>query len=248
MAGAEAVCQKQQISGYTRPGTFQQYVVSPAHYITPIPESLDGANAAPLLCGGLTVYSALSKSRAIPGDWVAVSGAGGGLGHLAVQIGKGMGLQVLGIDDQAKGNFVKACGADDFVPIQAPVQERVLEVTRGEGVAAVVVCSGNNAAYASALDLLRFNGVLICVGVPGGKLSPIAGAYPGALVAKQLNIAGSTVGSRKQAVETLSMAARGVIKTHRIIIGYQDLDKAFQEMKAGKLEGRVVLDMASLTE
>ena len=65
---------------------FQQYVIGPADYVTPIPEGLDSAMAAPLLCAGVTVYSALRKSGAKSGDWVAIQGAGGGLGHLACQI------------------------------------------------------------------------------------------------------------------------------------------------------------------
>lgn len=207
---------------------------------------MDSANAAPLLCGGLTTYSALRKTRAQPGDWVAISGAGGGLGHLATQIGKGMGFRMLGIDDASKESLVRQCGAEAFVEVGPSIAERVLGSTDGEGVAAVVVCSGNNAAYAQAMTLLRFNGVLVCVGVPGGQVTAIPGAYPAAMVSKQLNIAGSTVGSRREAIETLCMASRGLVKTHVTVIPPANLRKSFEEMKVGKLRGRVVLDMSAL--
>lgn len=220
--------------------------MSPVHYVTPIPKGLDGANVAPLLCGGLTTYSALCKSRAQPGDWVIVSGAGGGLGHLAVQIGKGMGFRMVGIDDESKAEFVQERGAERFLKLGPGLAERAKEATDGEGAAAVVVCSGNNAAYAQALELLRFNGTLVCVGVPGGALTPIAGAIPGAMVSKQLNIAGSTVGSRRQAIETLAMASRGIVKTHVNVVAPTDLVQAFTEMRSGKLHGRVVLDISLL--
>lgn len=78
----DGVCFNQKISGYYTPGTFQQYTLAPASYVTPIPESLDSAAAAPMLCAGVTVYSALRKSNAKAGDWVVLLGAGGGLGTL----------------------------------------------------------------------------------------------------------------------------------------------------------------------
>lgn len=77
----------QKISGYYTPGTFQQYVLGPANYVTPIPDGLDSAAAAPLLCAGVTVYAALRKANAESGNFVVIMGAGGGLGHLAVSPG-----------------------------------------------------------------------------------------------------------------------------------------------------------------
>lgn len=74
----------QKVSGYYTPGTFQQYVLGPANYVTPIPDGLDSAAAAPLLCAGVTVYSALRKANAESGNYVIIMGAGGGLGHLGV--------------------------------------------------------------------------------------------------------------------------------------------------------------------
>lgn len=79
--------QNQKISGYYYPGTFQQYAIGPANYVTPIPHALSSADAAPLLGAGVTTYSALRKSEAKSGQWVVIVGAGGGLGHLATQIG-----------------------------------------------------------------------------------------------------------------------------------------------------------------
>ena len=75
MADHEGVCFNSKISGYYTPGTFQQYTLGPANYVTPIPEGLESAAAAPFLCGGVTVYAALKKSGARPGQWVAILGA-----------------------------------------------------------------------------------------------------------------------------------------------------------------------------
>ncbi|KAJ5089300.1 hypothetical protein N7532_007984 [Penicillium argentinense] len=176
-------------------GTFQQFVLAPAHYVTPIPEGLSSEMAAPLLCGGGTVYSALKKSKAQSGDWVSGPAA----------------------------------------------SAKVLAATGGEGAAAVVVCSGNNAAYAQGLDFLKFNGILVGVGVPG-DLQPIENACPHLMVSKQLAIVGSTVGNRRDAIETLNMAQR-VVSTSFKLENVQSLDRIFGEMKDGQLQGRVVLDL-----
>jgi alcohol dehydrogenase, propanol-preferring len=113
IAGADACCTNGKISGYYTPGTFQQYALAPATYVTPIPDALASDLAAPLLCGGVTVYSALKKSRAQPGEWVVIPGSGGGLGHLALQIGsRGMGYRMIGIDVGEKEKLSKECGAE----------------------------------------------------------------------------------------------------------------------------------------
>lgn len=112
------VVQNQKISGYYYPGTFQQYAIGPANYVTPIPEGLDSAAAAPLLCAGVTVYAALRKSGAQSGQWVVIVGAGGGLGHLGVQVGsRGMAYRVIGIDHGSKEKLVMDCGAEAFLDI-----------------------------------------------------------------------------------------------------------------------------------
>lgn len=232
------------ISGYSVPGTFQEYVLGPAHYVTPIPEGLDSAMAAPLLCGGVTVYAALRKSRAQAGDWVAISGAGGGLGHLALQVGKAMGFRMLGLDISGKEELVSQCGAEKFVDVKGDVLQDVLSVTGGEGVAAVLVCNAANEAYATAMDVLKFNGTLVCVGLPDGTPVPIAKAFPAAMVFRQLNIVGSAVGNRKEAAEVLALASRGLVKTNFTLQKKEDLSKAFEEMKAGRVRGRFVLDMS----
>ncbi|OQD89826.1 hypothetical protein PENANT_c002G01266 [Penicillium antarcticum] len=252
LLGADGVCPKAKVSGFTCPGTFQEYVLAPAHYATPIPDGMASEVAAPLLCGGVTVYSALKKSKAQPGDWVVIAGAGGGLGHLGIQLGsRGMGFRMIGLDVSSKEDFVRNCGAELFIDItkdsadegEKGIAEKIRAITGGDGATAVVVCSASNAAYAQAMDYLKFNGTLVCVGVPGeGK--PIEGVCPHLMVAKQLNVAGSTVGNRRDAIETLAMAQR-VVATPFSIEKVSNLNKTFHDMKAGYLKGRVVLDMQS---
>ncbi|KAF3398029.1 Alcohol dehydrogenase 2 [Penicillium rolfsii] len=252
-AGADGLCFKQTVSGYYTPGTFQQYALGPANYVTPIPDGLDSADAAPMLCAGVTVYSALKRSNARPGQWVIISGAGGGLGHIAVQLAsRGMGLRVIGIDHGSKAELVKESGAEHFIDItQFPsddkgvaLQKHVQSLTEGLGAHAAIVCTAANAAYAQALPLLRFNGTLVCVGMPEHEPQPIATAFPTSFVNKQYTITGSAVGNRQEAIETMKFASRGIIKAHYRVEKMDALTSVFQEMAEGKLQGRVVLDLS----
>jgi len=252
-ASFDGLCVNQKVSGYYTPGTFQQYALGPANYVTPIPDGLDSAQAAPMLCAGVTVYAALKRSNAKPGQFVIISGAGGGLGHIAVQLAsKGMGLRVIGIDHGSKAELVKASGAEHFVDITqfpkddngAALQKHVQSFTDGLGAHAAVVCTAANAAYAQALPLLRFNGTLVCVGIPEHAPQAIATAFPSSFINKHYTITGSAVGNRTEAIETLKFAARGIIQAHYRVEKMDALTSVFQEMAEGKLQGRVVLDLS----
>jgi alcohol dehydrogenase, propanol-preferring len=146
--------------------------------VTPIPESLPSDAAAPMLCAGVTVYSALRKSNAQAGEWVVLLGAGGGLGHLACQIAsRGLGLRVIGVDHGSKKDIATECGAEVFIDhTEGKVEEEVKKVTGGLGAQAVLVLTAANAAYASGMGLLKFGGTLVCVGLPEGELKAIATA------------------------------------------------------------------------
>jgi len=102
MAEFAGRCASRKVPSYRDPGTFQQYMISDPKHVTPIPHELDSAEAAPLLCGSFSVYSALLKSDCKPGDWIGLSGAIGGLGHLAIKYAEAFGPLVLGIDHGTK--------------------------------------------------------------------------------------------------------------------------------------------------
>jgi propanol-preferring alcohol dehydrogenase len=229
---------------YFTPGTFAEFVLAPANYVTPIPAGLESAAAAPMLCAGLTSYSALRNSGAKSGDWVVISGAGGGLGHLAIQIGsRGMAFRMIGIDHHSKESLVKECGAEAFVDMtkfnDKSIVEEIHRITDGGGASAVIVCAGSNRAYQQALPMLGFDGTMVCVGIPEGDLQSISNAYPGTLLSNQVRIIGSSIGSQREAIEVLGFAARGVVKTHYRLEKLDKLGQVFQEMADGKMEGRV---------
>jgi len=94
------------------------------------------------------------------------------------------------------------------------------------------------------MGLLKFGGTLVCVGLPEGELKPIATAFPQFLVAKAQKIVGVAVGDRKEAIECLEFAERGIVKTHFTTVKMDGVTKVFEEMDEGKLKGRVVLDLS----
>lgn len=126
---------------------------------------------------------------------------------------------MLGIDAGEKEKLAKECGAEVFFDVtkysrdaegNKKLAEDVKNATGGLGASAVVVCTASNAAYAQALSFLKFNGALVCVGVPEGDPQVIGGADPATMLVSQFKILGSAVGNRKDAIETLEMAARYV--------------------------------------
>ncbi|KAI4128166.1 MAG: hypothetical protein LQ338_002868 [Usnochroma carphineum] len=104
-------------------------------------------------------------------------------------------------------------------------------------------CTGSNKAYAQSVDMLRFGGTVVCVGIPEGNAEPIGGASPRKLIFKGATIASVAVGTRKDAIEVLDFAARGVVKTVTRLEKMEKLTDVFREMKENKLSGRVVIDL-----
>jgi len=171
------------------------------------------------------------------------------LGHLATQIAsRGMGYRVIGLDHGSKASLVKDCGAEHFIDITKfssteALGQEVRKLTDGLGAASVVVCAGSNAAYAQALEMLGFGGTVVCVGIPDGERVEIGGCFPGALIGSQKKVVGSSIGSQREAIEVLGIAARGVVKTHYRLDKLENLTQVFHEMEENKMEGRVVLDL-----
>lgn len=156
-----------------------------------------------------------------------------------------MGMRVIGVDHPSKKDLVLESGAEHFIDhtTSKDVGEDVKALTGGLGAHAVLVLTAANSAYASAMSVLKFGGTCVCVGLPEGDFKAIAGAIPQLLVAMEQKIVGSAVGDRKEAIETLELASRGIIKTHYRTAKMEELTEIFQEMDQGKIQGRVVLDL-----
>lgn len=200
-----------------------------------------------MLCAGVTVYSALRKSNTQSGNYVVILGAGGGLGHLGTQFAaRGMALRVIGVDHSSKKDLVLESGAEHFIPLDGTddMATAVKEVTGGLGAHAVVVLTSSNKAYASSVGLLRHGGTVVCIGVPEGDPVPF-GATAADLIMRAIKVVGVAVGTRKDAIDTLDFAARGVVKTHFRVEPLEKLTEVFKEMDELKMKGRVVIDLSA---
>lgn len=241
LQGADGNCPKATYSGFTHQGTFQQYCTVSAAHAAHIPEGIDLAMAAPILCAGVTVYKALKRSDAKPGDSVVITGAGGGLGSLAVQYAKAMGFRVIGVDTgAAKKDLVLSTGGEVFVDFMSDdVSKKILEATEGQGADAVVHVAVSEKAVETSLEYIRATGTIVLVGLPSDAVlhSPIF-----THVLRTITIRGSLVGNREDTVEALDFVKRGLVKTPYKIVGMTEIESVYDKMEKGEIAGRYVLD------
>ena len=231
-------CPNQHNSGRDVPGTFQQYTISPIEGLTSIPEALESEIAAPLLCAGLSMYGSISRAGLKAEEWLVLPGAGGGLGHLGVQIAREMGYKVIAVDTGVrKRELCLKLGATAFLDFKTDdVEAKVKELTNGYG-AHAVVCLGGASAYAQGLKLLRNCGTLVCVGLVTENL-PIS---PFEILARSLRIVGSTVGTPEHLGGLLEMAVAGKVKPIVEVREFEELDEVLGRLQRYEVEGRVVV-------
>jgi propanol-preferring alcohol dehydrogenase len=239
MTGWETLCEKQNDSGYSVNGTFAEYAIGSAAYVARLPERPDFAGLAPILCAGVTTYKGLKETEARPGEWVAISGIGG-LGHVAVQYAKAMGLHVVALDvTEEKLALARTLGADVAVNAASPdAIEQVVKATSG-GAHGVLVTAVSPSAFAQALHMARRRGTVSLVGLPPGDFAtPIF-----EVVLKRITIRGSIVGTRKDLAEAIAFAAEGKVRSHIHQARLEDINGIFSSLKEGKVDGRMVITM-----
>jgi len=233
-AGFENLCSRQKITGCTVNGGFAEYIKAPASHATRIPGGISAVEAAPLFCAGVTVYRALKQARLAPGERLAVFGVGG-LGHLAIQIGKEMGLEVTAVDvSDDKLELAKSLGASRTMNSSSANVAK--ELRRAGGMHAVLVTSGSKAAYDTAFPCVRPTGKLLVVGLP-----PEISFSPIMMAAGEIRVQASAVGTRQDLEGVLAMAAAGKLHCQVSTRRLDEVNTIMDEMKAGKIAGRVVL-------
>ncbi|KAK3344419.1 dehydrogenase-like protein [Lasiosphaeria hispida] len=239
----EPLCAKASLSGYTVDGSFQQYAVAKAAHVARIPDGMGLDAVAPVLCAGITVYKGLKESGARPGQWVAIVGAGGGLGSMAIQYAKAMGLHVIAIDGgEEKRESCKELGAATYVDFTA-TDDLVAEVKAATpddlGPHAVLVLAVQEKPFQQATQYVRSRGSVVCIGLP-------ANAYLRApvfdTVVRMISIKGSYVGNRQDTAEALDFFARGLVRVPFKTVGLSQLNEVYAMMKEGKIVGRYVVD------
>jgi propanol-preferring alcohol dehydrogenase len=237
--GLENLCRKGVITGVMVDGGYAEYMCAKASHAIPLPANLSAVEAAPLFCAGVTVYRALHNAGAGAGQRVAVVGVGG-LGHLAVQVAKAFGAEVIALDvDESKLALARTLGADHALNVSDP--ETVKTIRKLGGTHVAVVTSAAKAAYDSAFRYLRPAGTLCVVGLPAEALAFSALA----IVGSEARIVGASVGTREDLRAVLQLAAQGKIRCHTEEQPLEEVNAVFERMRRGQISGRVVLTCRS---
>ena len=235
-SGRETLCGKQAITGVTVDGGYAELVKAKASHTARIPDAVSFEQAAPLMCAGLTVYKAIKSSGVRAGEVLAVFGVGG-LGHLAIQIAKARGVKVAAVDiTDAKLELARQCGADWTVNSAVEQPRKALRAAGG-GPHVALVCSAAKPAYETALSTLRKGGTMVVVGMPAEPI-PMSAVT---LVAGELRVIASAVGTREDLRELLDLAAAGGIRCEVRTQPLEQAADALERMKRGAITGRVVL-------
>ncbi|RIJ37768.1 alcohol dehydrogenase [Pontibacter oryzae] len=235
--GDFVLCEKGKVCGISYDGGYAEYMVAPEEAIASIPDDLSSAEAAPLLCAGITVFNSLRNSGVRPGGIVAVQGIGG-LGHLAVQYAKKMGFYTVAISGtNSKHDLAMELGADVFLNEQ---DHNVVEELQKLGGADIIMATAPNSdAISSLIDGLAINGKLMALAatVDPVKVTPLQ------LIMGRKSITGWPSGTAKDSEDTLKFSARS--KTVPMIETYplEKAEEAYEQMITNKARFRVVLTM-----
>ncbi|WP_134087940.1 alcohol dehydrogenase AdhP [Olivibacter sp. XZL3] len=240
ISGWETLCESQQNGGYSVDGGYAEYVVADARYVARFPAGVNFLEVAPITCAGVTVYKGLKETDTKPGEWVAISGVGG-LGHLAVQYAKAMGLHVAAIDvAEDKLALAKSLGADLTVNAKETNPGAYLKQETG-GMHGVLVTAVSPIAFKQGMEALRRKGTISLNGLPPGSFDlPIFDT-----VLNRYTVRGSIVGTRKDMQEAISFAVEGKVKASVHAGRLEDINQIFDDMKKGRIEGRVVLEIGT---
>lgn len=240
LAAWETVCAEAQFGGYTRNGGFAEYILADPNYVAHVPAGLSAIEAAPLICAGVTSYKGLKETNAKPGQWVVVSGIGG-LGHLAVQYAKAMGLHVCAVDiDDGKLAHATRLGADAVVNAKAGDPIEAVKQATGGGAHGVLITAPSLTAFKQGVGMTRKRGTCVLVGLPPGEFpTPLFD-----VVANCITIRGSFVGTRQDMAEALGFAAEGKVRADIELQPLSAINDVFACLAHGEVPSRVVIDFS----
>ncbi|RWE78858.1 alcohol dehydrogenase AdhP [Mesorhizobium sp.] len=237
LGGWETLCEEQQNTGYSVNGSFAEYVLADPDYVGHLPGNISFTEIAPILCAGVTVYKGLKVTDTKPGDWVVISGIGG-LGHLAVQYAKAMGLNVIAVDiDDAKLDLAKRLGAALAVNARQADPAAFVKKEVG-GAQGVLVTAVSPKAFEQALGMVGRGGTVSLNGLPPGD-------FPLSIFDTVLNgvtVRGSIVGTRLDLQEALDFAGDGKVKATIESERLENINDIFSRMHKGDIQGRIVID------
>ncbi|KAL6407695.1 putative alcohol dehydrogenase protein [Ilyonectria robusta] len=225
-----------RMHGFSCPGHFAEYSLADSRNAMVLPDGMDMVTAAPLFCAGITAYHAVKGCELQEGEWISIIGCGG-LGHLAIQYAKAMGLKTIGLDiSNSQLDAVKALGADLVInTMENPNYESIVKKATNGGCHAAAVFSASSAAYESAPKTLRTNGLLMVAGIPQKPLSINALD----ILLGKYRIAGRSSGVPQNMAEAIAFSHEHGIKAHITTFNdIHDIHKLIELMDSGKTAGR----------
>jgi propanol-preferring alcohol dehydrogenase len=236
----ETICPSETFTGYNTNGAFAQYLLADPNYVAHIPANLSAQEAAPIICAGITSYKGIKETEARPGEWLVVSGIGG-LGHLAIQYGKHMGLKVCAVDiEDSKLKLARSLGAEATVNAKTDDAVAAVRKATGGGGHGVLITAPSIAAFKQGVGFTRKHGICALVGLPPGDFpTPLFD-----IVANCISIRGSFVGNREDMAEALNFAAEGKVKAEIELQPLSAINEVFSRLEHGDVPARVVLQFA----
>jgi propanol-preferring alcohol dehydrogenase len=220
--------------GFGIDGGYAEYVKVPADTIVSLPEDLDYVDAAPFFCAGLTVYSGLKNAGLQPGQRVAVLGIGG-LGHLAIQVAKALGAEVIAVSStETKAEPAQLLGASDVISAGTSSGKRLLEMG---GVHIVLSTTVDGDAIAPTIQGLLPLGTLVLLGLTTVPFSIV----PITMIGPQHRIIGSNIGSRRELFELFDLTMEHNIRPITETYLLDEANAVFDRLRANQVRFRAVL-------
>jgi D-arabinose 1-dehydrogenase-like Zn-dependent alcohol dehydrogenase len=230
-------CRNLKVAGISYDGGYEQYMVAPVEALVAVPETLSDAEAAPLLCAGITTYNALRHSGALPGDLVAVLGIGG-LGHLGIQFANKFGYKVAAIGRGSENAaFAKKLGASVYIDSGSTNAAEALQKLGGAQV--ILATAPSSKAMSELIDGLGPNGKLMVI---GATIDPIE-VTPVQLINGSRTIQGWASGTPADSEDTLRFAELTGVRPMVEKYPFEKAGEAYARMMSGKAQFRVVLTM-----
>jgi propanol-preferring alcohol dehydrogenase len=245
-------------SGVHRNGFFAEYALVDSRTSTPIPDEVTLESAAPLACAGRTIWNGVLQANLKSGEWIALVGSGGGLGHLGIQFARALGLNVVGVDARDEGLAMsKENGAHVVVDarkgkesVVAEVQKvrsalsilsrsctHIKQVTGGAGVDASITLSDADDAAGLACALTKMHGTMIQIAQPDNVTIPFA-----EFVFRDIRVKGSLLCSPEQSVDMLKFVAEHGIKVKtNPFYGLDKIGELVDLVHGGKIQGKAII-------
>ena len=231
------LCKFAKVTGISFDGGYAEYLVAPAEAVAAMPDELPVAEAAPLMCAGITVYNSLRHSGASSGDLVAVQGIGG-LGHLGIQYARRMGFRTVAIGrGKDKQPLAQKLGAHEYIDTTAGAPAEALQKLGGASV--ILATAPYSKSISALIDGLAGNGKLMIVGASAESLT----VTPLQLIAGRKSIQGWPSGTAKDSEETLRFSALTEVRPMIERYPLEKAAEAYEQMISGRARFRVVLTM-----